>query len=429
MSTKADYYKILQVDPDAEPEVIGAVYRRLAAKYHPDVNRSPDAERRMKDINQAYEVLSSPQKRAQYDRDRAATVVRPLRSAAPERAPRASAPTAATAPTARLHISPRRLSFHIVPGGSPPPATLEIGVTEGRTLIGEVRASQPWIELSTSRLFANSVAVQVRVKTDEIPSGPSHHGTITVDSYVYGTRSIPVDVYVAPKPRVVLQVSPDFLDFGEMRTWQACKVRTVRLTNVGKGVLTGKLLPRQTWLRVSQTEFSSDTLLEVVADASGLVPERVYKGEIQVTSNGGKAVIKAQLTVRQTFEAPQAPPTAVASDVCFLQERLAILRQQATLTEAQQAEQNLIAHLLRISKGGDVAEILERGINTAQGYDEALSRLTPRNGGRDGKSERDSASEGIGWRDAQGRLRNPEQALPILSDLLERLQMWEANKE
>jgi len=405
MNIKADYYKILQVDPDAEPEVIGAVYRRLAAKYHPDVNRSPDAERRMKALNEAYEVLSSPQKRAQYDRDRAALPVRPPRSSAPERAPRASAPPAAATPAARLQISPSRLAFHLVPGGSPPVATLEIGVTEGRTLIGEVRASQPWIELSTSRLFANSVAVQVRVKASEIPEGPAHHGTITVDSYVYGKREIKVDVYVTPRPRVLLQVSPDFLDFGEMRTWQACKVRTVRLTNAGQDVLSGKLLPRQTWLRVSQTEFSGDTLLEVVADASGLVPERVYKGEIQVTSNGGRAVIRARLTVRQTFEAPPAPPTAVAYDVQFLQERLTILRQQPALTEAQRAEQNLITHLLRISKGGDVADFLERGINTAQGY------------------------EGIGWRDAQGNLKNPEQALPILGDLLERLQMWEANKE
>ena len=170
MSTKADYYKILQVDPDAEPEVIAAVYRRLAAKYHPDVNRSPDAERRMKALNAAYEVLSSPPKRAQYDRDRAALLARQPRSAAPERAPRAAAPPAAASPKARLQISPRRLAFHIMPGSGPPAATLKIGLTEGRTLIGEVRADQPWIEMSTSRLFANSVAVQVRViVTGQVP--------------------------------------------------------------------------------------------------------------------------------------------------------------------------------------------------------------------------------------------------------------------
>lgn len=62
-----DYYKILQVDPSAEPEVIASVYKRLAQKYHPDKNKSPSATRRMQEINEAYEVLSDPVKRAQYD--------------------------------------------------------------------------------------------------------------------------------------------------------------------------------------------------------------------------------------------------------------------------------------------------------------------------------------------------------------------------
>lgn len=66
-----DFYKILQVDPSAEPEVIAAAYKRLAQKYHPDINRSPVAMLRMQDINTAYEVLSNADTRAQYDRDRA----------------------------------------------------------------------------------------------------------------------------------------------------------------------------------------------------------------------------------------------------------------------------------------------------------------------------------------------------------------------
>jgi len=65
-----DYYRILQVDPAAEPEVIEAAYRRLALKYHPDVNRSPDAKQRMQEINEAYEMLRVPLKRASYDRER-----------------------------------------------------------------------------------------------------------------------------------------------------------------------------------------------------------------------------------------------------------------------------------------------------------------------------------------------------------------------
>ena len=67
MRNERDYYVILQVDPQAEEEVIEAAYRRLAVKYHPDHNRSPEANHRMKLINVAYEVLSSAEKRRDYD--------------------------------------------------------------------------------------------------------------------------------------------------------------------------------------------------------------------------------------------------------------------------------------------------------------------------------------------------------------------------
>ncbi len=62
-----DYYEILQVSPNAEPEVIAVAYKRLARKYHPDADASPDATERMRKLNEAYEVLSDPAKRAEYD--------------------------------------------------------------------------------------------------------------------------------------------------------------------------------------------------------------------------------------------------------------------------------------------------------------------------------------------------------------------------
>lgn len=70
MKSEPDYYTILQVNPRAEPEVIQAAYRRLAAKYHPDVNPSPEAVERMKLLNVAYEVLSDPVKRREHDMSR-----------------------------------------------------------------------------------------------------------------------------------------------------------------------------------------------------------------------------------------------------------------------------------------------------------------------------------------------------------------------
>jgi curved DNA-binding protein len=62
-----DYYETLGVPRDADADQIKKAYRRLARKYHPDVSKEPNAELRMKEINEANAVLSDPEKRAAYD--------------------------------------------------------------------------------------------------------------------------------------------------------------------------------------------------------------------------------------------------------------------------------------------------------------------------------------------------------------------------
>lgn len=65
--SKRDYYEVLGLQKGASDDEIKRAYRKLAAKYHPDVNHEPGAEAMFKEINEAHEVLSDPDKRARYD--------------------------------------------------------------------------------------------------------------------------------------------------------------------------------------------------------------------------------------------------------------------------------------------------------------------------------------------------------------------------
>jgi molecular chaperone DnaJ len=65
---KRDYYEVLGVERGASADEIRKAHRRLAIQYHPDQNRDDGAVERFKEVQEAYEVLSDPQKRSAYDR-------------------------------------------------------------------------------------------------------------------------------------------------------------------------------------------------------------------------------------------------------------------------------------------------------------------------------------------------------------------------
>src|SRR5579862_2957709 len=68
MAAKRDYYEVLGLGRNASEDEIKKAFRRLARQYHPDVNKEKGAEAHFKEVNEAYEVLGDPQKRAAYDR-------------------------------------------------------------------------------------------------------------------------------------------------------------------------------------------------------------------------------------------------------------------------------------------------------------------------------------------------------------------------
>jgi curved DNA-binding protein CbpA len=119
-----DPYKVLQVDPEAEDEVIQAAYRRLAQKYHPDLSPGPDAAERMVAINAARGLIGTPELRAAYDRERR------LRDARAAATPAEPARTAASPPGQRAPARDRR------PATDRPPEHVSSDWTAGRSGIG-----------------------------------------------------------------------------------------------------------------------------------------------------------------------------------------------------------------------------------------------------------------------------------------------------
>jgi curved DNA-binding protein CbpA len=121
-----DPYKVLQVDPEAEDEVIQAAYRRLAQKYHPDRAEGSDAIARMVAINAAWELIGEPQRRAAYDRstlrvaDAAAGPTAPASQATGRTAgrPAGSAGSAGTGPSPTAARRPETVSTDWTSGRS-----------------------------------------------------------------------------------------------------------------------------------------------------------------------------------------------------------------------------------------------------------------------------------------------------------------------
>ena len=147
MAPPTDQYKLLQVDPEADPEIVVVAYRKLARRYHPDVAPGPEAAAMMVALNQARDLLLDPARRAEHDRQRGA----------------AASGYVATGSPPGAHADPRHADA--VPAGPPPGnafgSRLDFGRYAGWSL-GEIArvdiAYLEWLDrMSIGRRYRNEV--------------------------------------------------------------------------------------------------------------------------------------------------------------------------------------------------------------------------------------------------------------------------------
>ena len=137
--SEPDPYKILQVDPEAEDEVIAAAYRRLARKYHPDTATGAEAVGRMAAINAAWEVLGNPKRRAAHDRQRAlaAAIARSAAERGGSGRPPDSTSAEPAASAGARHQAPPSGAARPEPGPrQPEPETVSRDWSSGRSSVG-----------------------------------------------------------------------------------------------------------------------------------------------------------------------------------------------------------------------------------------------------------------------------------------------------
>jgi curved DNA-binding protein CbpA len=146
---RKNYYQILMVDPSADADIMAVVHRRLAQRFHPDMDPGDDARQRMLEINQAYDVLRNPERRARYDQELAT------------RRDRRNVDRYVKRPTDPSPIGTTTTSSSDKPYGEagPPPrgvargSVLEFGRYKGWSL-GQIAAHDPdfleWLERSPS---------------------------------------------------------------------------------------------------------------------------------------------------------------------------------------------------------------------------------------------------------------------------------------
>jgi hypothetical protein len=292
MDNFEDYYETLQVHHMAEPEVIEAAYKKLAQKYHPDVNKSPAAMEKMKRINEAHDILSNSLSRKDYDTQRSrgkGTATKPRE------------PAGNVKPRPVLKVLPKHIRFKDLDYTQSKTTHFDIENVGGPFTgygVGTDRLPE-WLEITgIEKLGHLALPARVHIKAWGQRVGNQYDCYIPVrieNAESHYSDETQVHIEVALKGPV-LEMDTRCLEFNVF-TDVIPRPQSVRLVNMGVGCIEGDLIPRQKWIKISPRHvcFDHQEEVQVQIDTGRLVNNML--GYIDVKTNCASDIITVKATL------------------------------------------------------------------------------------------------------------------------------------
>jgi hypothetical protein len=169
-----------------------------------------------------------------------------------------------------------------------------------------MQPNQGWIRAKVARRKRDSLVIEVEVDTANLRGGVSYQGSVVFSSPVLGVVLLPVKLTLKPEPRPMLRVQPEWLDAGRHERTEGKVVLSFHVSNAGNGFLEGDVHVKHAWLAVSPDHFTGIADIQVTVNVGALKPGRSYTGKMEVSSNGGLAVVPVKLQMAR--ELPSLPP-------------------------------------------------------------------------------------------------------------------------
>jgi len=296
-----DYYEILQVHYLAEPEVIEAAYKKLAQKYHPDINKSSATTEKMKKINIAHDILSVPEKRKSYDfewRNRRGQISK------------SEGVFTSAKPKPILEITPRHIRFKDLGHLDIKTTYFDIKNTGGPfthyTIVKDYL--QNWLEITEVRRLTNeALPVRVTITATGQQLGSQYECYIPIkienkDSHYSEELKVRIELIMKGS---TLQIDRNLVEFN-LIPGITPPVQTITMQNIGAGYIEGNLISLEQWLKISprSLRFKDKQNIQVQIDASKLAHDSI--GHIEIKTNAGDEVVIVKAILHyQSSKAPQ----------------------------------------------------------------------------------------------------------------------------